>query len=153
MKKTFLIFFLTIPLINYSNTESIKNLFYLGGPVMWVLLILSVISTAIIIEKIIIILIGKIKKTKNPNFLKKINKNLDVLKFIANISPLAGFLGTVTGMLNSFKAISELEAITPKIVAKGIFEALITTAFGLIISLTSLLATMFIEKFRDNTNE
>jgi biopolymer transport protein ExbB len=51
------------------------------------------------------------------------------------ISPLLGFLGTVTGMINSFEALASVGLNNPAAVAKGISEALITTAAGLSIAI------------------
>jgi biopolymer transport protein ExbB len=51
------------------------------------------------------------------------------------IAPLLGFLGTVTGMINSFEALASVGLNNPAAVAQGISEALITTAAGLIIAI------------------
>ena len=60
---------------------------------------------------------------------------LPVLSTVANISPLIGFLGTVTGMIKAFHAISEYGMGEPGVVAAGIAEALVTTATGLMIAI------------------
>ncbi len=65
----------------------------------------------------------------------KLEKGLWVLLTVANIAPLFGFLGTVTGMISSFSALSEVGLGNPQAVAAGISQALITTATGLIIAL------------------
>lgn len=64
-----------------------------------------------------------------------LEKGLPVLATIAMIAPLLGFLGTVTGMINSFEALASVGLNNPAAVAKGISEALITTAAGLIIAI------------------
>jgi biopolymer transport protein ExbB len=51
------------------------------------------------------------------------------------IAPLLGFLGTVTGMINSFEALASVGLNNPAAVARGISEALITTAAGLMIAI------------------
>jgi biopolymer transport protein ExbB len=51
------------------------------------------------------------------------------------IAPLLGFLGTVTGMINSFEALASVGLNNPAAVAQGISEALITTAAGLMIAI------------------
>jgi biopolymer transport protein ExbB len=58
-----------------------------------------------------------------------------VLATIAMIAPLLGFLGTVTGMINSFEALAAVGLNNPAAVARGISQALITTAAGLIIAI------------------
>ncbi|MEJ2143744.1 MAG: MotA/TolQ/ExbB proton channel family protein [Acidobacteriota bacterium] len=65
----------------------------------------------------------------------KLEKGLWILATIANVAPLFGFLGTVTGMIASFEALAEVGLGNPEAVAGGISEALITTATGLMIAL------------------
>lgn len=60
---------------------------------------------------------------------------LPTLSTVANISPLLGFLGTVTGMIKAFAAVAAEGLGDPATVAAGISEALITTATGLIIAI------------------
>lgn len=67
--------------------------------------------------------------------LSKLERGLWILASVANIGPLFGFLGTVTGMISAFGALAEVGLGNPKAVAAGISEALITTAFGLFIAL------------------
>ena len=57
------------------------------------------------------------------------------LATVANIAPLLGFLGTVSGMIKAFEAIALAGDIEPSLVASGISEALITTAAGLAIAI------------------
>ena len=64
-----------------------------------------------------------------------LERGLPVLATAATIAPLLGFLGTVTGMINSFDALAAVGLNNPAAVAKGISEALITTAAGLIIAI------------------
>ena len=58
---------------------------------------------------------------------------------VANIAPLVGFLGTVSGMINAFEAIANSDQVNAKLVASGISEALITTATGLVIAIPATL--------------
>ncbi len=67
-----------------------------------------------------------------------LNANLRGLGVIANIAPMLGLLGTVTGMIKAFNVISQSGTGNPSIMAGGISEALITTATGLIIGIPSL---------------
>jgi len=64
-----------------------------------------------------------------------LERGLPVLATVAMIAPLLGFLGTVTGMINSFDALAAVGLNNPAAVASGISEALITTAAGLIIAI------------------
>lgn len=71
--------------------------------------------------------------------ISKLEKGLTVLATVAGIAPLLGFLGTVTGMIQAFMRIQDLAgAANPSDLAGGIWEALITTAFGLIVGIPAL---------------
>jgi biopolymer transport protein ExbB len=67
--------------------------------------------------------------------LSHLERGLPVLATVAMIAPLLGFLGTVTGMINSFEALAAVGLNNPAAVARGISQALITTATGLIIAI------------------
>ncbi|MBN2097708.1 MAG: MotA/TolQ/ExbB proton channel family protein [Candidatus Omnitrophica bacterium] len=74
----------------------------------------------------------------------RLEKNLGALATIAHISPLLGLLGTVTGMVRAFQVIQEkataLQPVSPGELAGGIWEALITTAAGLIVAIPTFVA-------------
>ena len=66
----------------------------------------------------------------------KLERGLGLLASIAGIAPLMGFLGTVTGMISAFRVIEINEGlVNPQLLASGIWEALLTTAFGLIVGI------------------
>lgn len=66
----------------------------------------------------------------------ELEKRTDVLASIAGIAPMLGFLGTVTGMIKAFQQIQNLQGnVNPSVLAGGIWEALITTAAGLIVGI------------------
>jgi len=165
-----------------------------GGPVMWPILILSIIGFAVMIERAWVLrkarinvneFLAKIRKALMVNrslrdavkiceqyqgpvasvmkagLLKhgqpkddvektienaamyettRLERGLGVLATAANIEPMLGFLGTVTGMINSFDALAKSGLSNPGLVAAGISEALITTAAGLIIAIPMQLA-------------
>lgn len=69
----------------------------------------------------------------------RLEKHLPMLSTIASISTLTGFTGTVIGMINAFNSIAASGASSPTVVAKGISQALITTATGLLIAVPTLL--------------
>lgn len=65
-----------------------------------------------------------------------LERGLGILASIAGIAPLLGFLGTVTGMIGAFRTIEQLSGVVnPSDLAGGIWEALLTTAFGLIVGI------------------
>jgi biopolymer transport protein ExbB len=68
-----------------------------------------------------------------------INRNLPLLKIIAAVAPLMGLLGTVTGMIITFQAITLFGAGDPRLMAGGISQALITTVLGLTVAIPMLL--------------
>lgn len=69
----------------------------------------------------------------------KLEKNLATLASISGAAPMLGFLGTVTGMILAFYQMSTAETITPSLLANGIYQALITTAFGLGVGIFALI--------------
>jgi len=73
----------------------------------------------------------------------RLEMNLVWLASIANVAPLLGFFGTVTGMIKSFDALAEAGLSNPGLVAAGISEALITTAAGLAVAIPVQLAYNF----------
>jgi biopolymer transport protein ExbB len=70
----------------------------------------------------------------------RLEKRLVVLSSVANVAPLLGFFGTVSGMISSFDALAEQGLSNPGAVAAGISEALITTAAGLAVAIPVQLA-------------
>jgi biopolymer transport protein ExbB len=74
----------------------------------------------------------------------RLEKNLPMLSTIAYISPLIGLLGTVSGMIAAFKMIQDKAAsglvVSPGDLAGGIWEALITTAAGLVVAIPAYVA-------------
>lgn len=74
----------------------------------------------------------------------RLEKNLTALATIAHISPLLGLLGTVAGMVRCFQVIqiktTSMHPVTPGDLAGGIWEALLTTVFGLIVAIPTFVA-------------
>lgn len=80
-----------------------------------------------------------------------LESGFNFLTALGSLSPLTGFLGTVSGMIGAFKSIAEAVDVNAQIVASGIYEALITTVFGLIIAIIAMSAhsvfTNIVDKF------
>lgn len=178
-----------------ENNWSMIELFKLGGPFMWILLIFSIATMALIVERCIYIfwhdckvepLAKEIKamlkngkkdaaETKlaslsnkhtvatillslleNAKFgenrmeaaaqaeaqerIRRMESGFNYLTALSSIAPLTGFLGTVSGMIGDFRSIAEATDVNAQLVANGIYEALITTVFGLIIAIAALVA-------------
>lgn len=168
-----------------------------GGPIMWPILLCSVIAFAIVIERLIQLRREQIDtkafmeqisksikrnrimealelcdRTQGPiaNILKagilkhdrprqeireavedagihevpRLEKNIPVLATVAHIAPLLGLLGTVTGMVAAFQVIqvkaSAVNPVNPGDLAGGIWEALMTTVFGLCVAIPTYVA-------------
>ena len=69
----------------------------------------------------------------------RIENSLALLKIIAAVAPLMGLLGTVTGMIITFQAITIFGAGDPKAMAGGISSALVTTVLGLLVAIPTVL--------------
>ena len=178
-----------------------------GGPVMIILLIMSIISLAIILLKIyqffksdiynsnkvipvfkllkdnkivqaqellntiihpsseIILSIIDNKQLNNEDRENEVSiigekqiRNLEFLlkplELIANIAPLLGLLGTVIGMITAFSKLENAGSkVDPAILAGGIWEALLTTAFGLIVAIPALGAFYWLDGKVDKVRE
>jgi biopolymer transport protein ExbB len=76
-----------------------------------------------------------------------LERGLIILATVANVAPLLGFLGTVSGMISAFEAIAQAEQVSAKLVASGISEALITTMSGLTIAIPTQVAhNLFVQR-------
>lgn len=165
-----------------------------GGPVMWLLLLFSIVAVAVMIDRWWVLrsakinvneFLAKLRKAlivnkslrdgikiceqyKGPlasimkagllkygqpkediektietaalHEMARLEKRLVILASVANVAPLLGFFGTVTGMIKSFEALAEQGLSNPGAVAAGISEALVTTAAGLAVAIPTQLA-------------
>ena len=75
-----------------------------------------------------------------------LERYLSVLGTVATISPLLGLLGTVVGMITAFTGLTENTGANPDLLAAGISQALITTAFGLFIAVPGLVLHKYFEQ-------
>ena len=159
-------------------SELISNIGFLAYP----LLILSVLSLSIIINRTVFVLkFGKIENCENLTKLEatlKANKSkpkvlrdellafllidlktsydfgIKTLRLIATISPMVGLLGTVVGIIKVFKTISlETGPVTPALISEGLWNAMMTTAIGLSIALPSLMAAFIFSRFNEKRIE
>jgi len=64
-----------------------------------------------------------------------LEKNMIWINSVITIAPMLGFTGTVVGMIKAFEDIKMANDISPAVVAGGISQALLTTAFGLIVAM------------------
>jgi len=71
--------------------------------------------------------------------LQRFNRGISLLDTIVTLAPLEGLFGTVTGMIHAFGLLGASELGAPTAITGGIAEALVATAFGLLIAMVSLL--------------
>lgn len=130
------------------------NLMVKGGWIMGLILACSVVSLTVIIERL-----NKFwevgKRVKNsavgPLMIQDLEKNIDILGIIAHVAPLLGLLGTVVGMIRAFMRIEELAGrVNASVLAGGIWEALLTTAFGLAVAIPSFVMYHYFNRKVDN---
>jgi biopolymer transport protein ExbB len=81
--------------------------------------------------------------------IRQIEKGLSWLALIATIEPLLGLTGTVTGMIKAFMVIEKSTNVNPSMLAGGIWEALITTAAGLLVAIPIHIGHHYLEKQAD----
>lgn len=72
---------------------------------------------------------------------RRLSANLRLLQLLSALAPLLGLTGTVLGMIVSFRDIAHSDRpVNPALVADGLWQAMLTTAFGLFIAIPALLA-------------
>jgi biopolymer transport protein ExbB len=179
-----------------ETSMSLLDLFQMGGIFMWPLLVFSIATISIAIERIVFIVRSNLRVTdliiavkhyinnqdingakeylgnesgrrigarilytlvEHPNLsehrlekaaetealtcINSLENGFDFLTALGSLAPITGFLGTVSGMIGAFKSIAEATEVNAQIVANGIYEALITTVFGLIIAIIAMAAS------------
>jgi biopolymer transport protein ExbB len=82
--------------------------------------------------------------------IRELERGLSALETIAGVAPLLGLLGTVTGMIKVFAVISRIGVGQAEALSGGISEALITTAAGLSIGITALIAYNYFSNKAEN---
>ncbi|MDC7220561.1 MAG: MotA/TolQ/ExbB proton channel family protein [Spirochaetales bacterium] len=176
-----------------TEQGTLIRLFQMGGLFMWPLLVFSICTLGLIIERVLYILIHDLKteevskevmahiesgntpaaetylnglkprnvsgrilrailkyapygehrmekalEAEGQEQIRQLENGFNFLSALASIAPLTGFLGTVSGMIGAFRSIAEASDVNAQLVANGIYEALMTTVFGLIIAIVAL---------------
>lgn len=80
----------------------------------------------------------------------RLERSHTLIKLLAAISPLLGLLGTVTGMIVTFQAISLFGSGDPKLMAGGISQALVTTVLGLVVAIPLLFGHSLVSSLSGN---
>lgn len=80
-----------------------------------------------------------------------LSRYLQTLATIGNIAPMLGLMGTVTGMIKCFMVIQQMGGkVNAAVLAGGIWEALLTTAFGLAVALPTMAAHSYLDSRVDH---
>ena len=109
-----------------------------GGPVMWPILVLSIVGVAIVFDRIFAFIAFFRSRERHPDpqaTLNRLQRGFGLLSTIITAEPMLGILGTVTGIIKTFGAFKLSDAASPLAATAGIGEALTTTAAGLIATL------------------
>ncbi|TAE98186.1 MAG: MotA/TolQ/ExbB proton channel family protein [Oscillatoriales cyanobacterium] len=138
---------------------NIQELFQKGGPAMWPLLVLSIVSVSTIIERLWFwaSLLSKEKQIVNrildvAEELASMRRGDKILEATIALAPLLGLLGTVLGLMNSIQKANpgDISAEATKGVTLGISEALITTASGMVVAIFTLVFYRIFQAFLFN---
>jgi len=132
-----------------------------GGPLMWVLAGFSVVALAVILYLLVMhsamvcvpLALKRLRAARDPEaeggrLADRMMSAVDWLADIAAIAPLVGLLGTVLGMFQAFGGIaSDVSAgAKPVVLAQGVSQAIVTTIFGLVVAIPSLVAHAFFRR-------
>ena len=143
------------------NVVTFEQAWNYGGPLMWVLAFFSVLALAVMIylwyahrtgicvpEAVSRIRAAKDRAAEGGRIADAMMSAVDWLADIAAIAPLVGLLGTVLGMFQAFGGIaSDVSAgAKPVVLAQGVSQAIVTTIFGLAVSIPSLVAYAFFRR-------
>ncbi|MDW3024251.1 MAG: MotA/TolQ/ExbB proton channel family protein [Alphaproteobacteria bacterium] len=127
--------------------------------VSMVLLVFSVMSWAVIVEKFRLWRRQKRNPVKmNPSenldvFIRPFDKNLWFLSLVSYISPFIGLFGTVWGVMDSFASIGVNQSVSIGVIAPGLAVALGTTALGLIAAIPAAIAYQVYSRKSDDLYE
>jgi putative Mn2+ efflux pump MntP len=124
------------------------NLFYMGGALfMGILTTLLVIMLAVSIYFLVSIASGK--SLDKPNF----RHQLTYVKSVGLFSMITGILGQLIGLVEAFKAIEQVNDISPAILAGGLKVSMITTLYGITIYLVSILIWFLLDLWYNKTSK
>lgn len=135
-----------------SLTEIILNLSLVGGdPVLYILLFMSVITIAIIIERFMAykFIEKNFDKYEPLDLRMQLEKRLGVLATFGNNAPFIGLFGTVLGVIKAFHHLGTSSEFGVRVVMTGISEALVATAMGLFVAIPAVIGyNYFVRKMK-----
>ena len=79
-------------------------------------------------------------KNRGEEWVPRLEKHIDIIDTVITAAPLMGLLGTIVGMMTSFKVMSLSGVDQPNAITGGVAEALVATASGIVIALICLVS-------------
>lgn len=119
-----------------------------GGPVVWPLLALSLVSATVTLERLLFW--GRLRGRDDrlravareqgvERLERRLTRGMLWLDTTVTVAPMLGILGTVLGIIQSFELLSGHGPPDPAAVSAGIAQALVSTAIGLVVAISALL--------------
>jgi len=157
-----------MPLYFLDALEAINNFFNSGGPVLYLIAVLTFVMWVLILERFLYFFIGYRVDAKNviaaweardertswaahairekliSETRMKIDQHLPLIKTMIAICPLFGLLGTVTGMIDVFTILSITGGGDAKSMAGGVSRATVPTMAGMVAALSGVFANIYI---------
>lgn len=122
-----------------------------GDPVLYLLIVMSIISIAIMIERFLTYryIEKRIEIFKEIELRIALDKRLGILATFGNNAPFIGLFGTVLGVIKAFNDLGASSEFGVKVVMEGISQALVSTAMGLFVAIPSVIAyNYFVRKMK-----
>lgn len=159
-----------MPLYLQDALEAINNFFNSGGPILYLIAVLTFVMWVLILERFLYFFVGYRVDAKNviakwearserqswaahairekliSETRIKIDQNLPLIKTLIAICPLFGLLGTVTGMIDVFSILSITGGGDAKSMAGGVSRATIPTMAGMVAALSGVFANIYISQ-------
>lgn len=127
---------------NYINSNNIGGL--ISAPMNSSSWLFATVKKSLAVRRKGNTYVQDVLQKEGEQFASNIQKRLNILSTIITIAPMLGLLGTVFGMIVAFQSMQSVNMMGRVVsigdLAGGIWQALITTAFGLIIAIPSLIA-------------
>ncbi len=157
-----------MPIYLMDALDAINNFFISGGPVLYLIAVLTFVMWGLILERFLYFFVGYRVDAKNviatweardertswaahairekliSETRIKIDQHLPIIKTMIAICPLFGLLGTVTGMIDVFTILSITGGADAKSMAGGVSRATVPTMAGMVAALSGVFANIYI---------
>lgn len=159
-----------MPLYLLDALEAINNFFNAGGPVLYLIAILTFIMWLLLLERFWYFLFDYQREAQGviaawearperrswdarairdkliSETRLRISQNLDLIKTLIMVCPLFGLLGTVTGMIDVFTVLSITGGADARSMAAGVSRATIPTMAGMVAALSGVFANIYLRQ-------